>query len=745
MYLKQILIHGFKSFADKTILEFLPPVSGRLPTIGIVGPNGSGKSNVADAVRWVLGEQSVKAVRGRKSEDMIFAGSTRKARSAVAEAELTVVNDDGRIPIASPEVSVARRLYRDGESEYLLNSKVVRLMDIQMLLAKAAFGKEGYSVIGQGQIDAILTASPEERKTFFDEATGVRPLQIKKEQTLKKLAATEENLWQAQLLEEEIAPRLRSLARQVKRLEAREEIEKELHALQTQYYGTLLTESETEYKKWYDQIVKTEEQKNVRTEELKKIETEMKALEKTETKPAELLKIQTDYERLIQMKEKLRDREFELKRRLLETKKDAAAIPTYEIAQVLTAARAEIQQLVSALEAGQAGVLERLRGLFETISDLVLRLKGEKTPASATTTVKELEQITEELAAADRDLGALRTELQRVGKAAEEKKQSFFEVQKKLSSKQAEVHILETALGNARIELAKIETRREALQTEARQELGPHYEQILREDGFRHENPPALLPELQKLKRQLEAIGNLDEETLKEYKEVKARHDFLKTQISDLQSSLQSLVMLLEELDHTIKTQFETSFEKINHEFGNYFKILFGGGQARLSRIVEQRAEGEEHRVLDVEQESQSLSSTPLALSHPPSLLDKFTKKDSYRGVNIQATPPGKKLKSLAMLSGGEKALTSIALLAAILALNPPPFVILDEVDAALDESNSARFAAILSELANRTQFIVITHNRATMHACEVLYGVTMGDDGVSKILSLKFEEVPVS
>ena len=121
-------------------------------------------------------------------------------------------------------------------------------------------------------------------------------------------------------------------------------------------------------------------------------------------------------------------------------------------------------------------------------------------------------------------------------------------------------------------------------------------------------------------------------------------------------------------------------------------------------------------------------------------MLDRFTKKDSYRGVEIAATPPGKKLKSIAMLSGGEKALTSIALLSAILALNPPPFVVLDEVDAALDESNSARFASIISELAHRTQFIVITHNRATMQASEILYGVTMGEDGISKILSLQLE-----
>ncbi len=739
MYLKTILISGFKSFAEKTVLEFSPPeaASGRLPLTAVVGPNGSGKSNIADAVRWVLGEQSVKAIRGKKSEDVIFAGSARRARSSVAEVHLTVVNDDGRIPIDAPEAVVSRRLYRDGQSEYLLNNKVTRLMDIQMLLAKAAFGKEGYSVIGQGQIDAILTATPEERKEFFDEATGVRPLQIKKDQALKKLSATEENLWQAQMLEEELAPRLRSLTRQVKRLEQREEIEKELHELQRHYYGTLLFENEVEYKRCYDTIVKIQEQLVPKQEDMRRFSEEMRALEKAETKPVELLKIQTAYEKLIAHKQGLRDREFELKRKFLELKKDASAMPTHEIVQTLEGIKQDINSVIST-DSAQDDIVGKFRAVFTVISNLLSRLKGEGTPKNAASLTQELEVLGKELQQVDSELERLRKELQQVGKHAEEKKQSFFEVQKKLTAKQMEVHALEANLGNAKIELAKIETRREALDTEARQELADRYGVIKASLSKTHDAPHTLLSNIQHLKRQLETIGSIDEETVKEYKEVKERHDFLETQIADLEGSLKALVELLEELQSTIKVQFEKSFEIINTEFGNSFKILFGGGQAKLTRLVAEKEEEE-----DTSNNNTPLNPSPYPLDPQtrPSLLDKFTKKDSYRGVDIAATPPGKKLKSIAMLSGGEKAMTSIALLSAILSLNPPPFVILDEVDAALDESNSARFAAILTELANRTQFIVITHNRATMHAAEMLYGVTMGDDGVSKILSLKFEE----
>lgn len=740
MYLKSILIHGFKSFAEKTILEFSPPegISGRLPLTGIVGPNGSGKSNIADAVRWVLGEQSIKAVRGKKSEDVIFAGSNRRARAAAAEVALTVINADRRIPVEEDEVVISRRLYRDGQSEYLLNNRVTRLMDIQMLLAKAAFGKEGYSVIGQGQIDAILTASPEERKAFFDEATGVRPLQIKKDQALKKLAATEENLWQAQALRDEITPRLRSLTRQVRRLERREEVERQLHDLQSQYFGALLYVMGKEQGTGNEKIIKAQEHKNLKALELRQIEQEMKALEKEESKPAELLKIQTEYEKLLAAKQKLRDQEFELRRKLLEVKKDAVAVPTEEITGVLEGIRGELQ---STLITHNPQLITRT---IAAISSLLSRLKGETPSKSAQTINKELEQIAADLSKIDAELERLRAQTQEFGKSAEQKKQKFFEVQKRLTAKQAEIHVLETELNLAKIEMARVETRREDLEKEAKAEMGERYEKMTN-DEFRMANdvPQNLLPEIQKLKRQLELIGGVDEETAKEYQEVRSRHEFLENQIADLEGSLASLATLLEELALTIKTQFENSFEKISAEFGNYFRVLFGGGQAKLSKLM---AKEETERLSDEAIKDEGVAQTfrpdgVAGESTRPSLLDKFTKRDSYRGVDITATPPGKKLKSIAMLSGGEKAMTSIALLSAILALNPPPFVILDEVDAALDESNSARFASILTEIANRTQFIVVTHNRATMQAAEVLYGITMGEDGVSKVLSLKFEE----
>jgi chromosome segregation protein len=246
VYLEKLEIQGFKSFANPSQLVFNRELTS------IVGPNGSGKSNIADAVRWVLGEQSVKLLRGKKSDDVIFAGSDKKSRLSFAQVDMYLDNSDKQAPIDYEKIVITRKIYRDGESEYLLNNTKVRLADIQILLAKSRIGQKSYSVIGQGTVDHLLTLSAQERKDFFDEATGVKQYQMKKDQAVNKLLATHENLLQADQVLQEITPRLRSLARQVKRLEIKEELETNLHEAQTHYYSYLtanLTDELTQTKK----------------------------------------------------------------------------------------------------------------------------------------------------------------------------------------------------------------------------------------------------------------------------------------------------------------------------------------------------------------------------------------------------------------------------------------------------------------------------------------------------------------
>ena len=219
------------------------------------------------------------------------------------------------------------------------------------------------------------------------------------------------------------------------------------------------------------------------------------------------------------------------------------------------------------------------------------------------------------------------------------------------------------------------------------------------------------------MRYKLELIGGIDPEIIKEYEQTKERFDFLEGQVKDLQGALHSTQKIVRELDEKIEKQSKKVFGEINKKFQHYFKILFGGGSCELVKVT--AVETGEDRGGQGE-----------------------TQEETQEGVDILATPPGKRMKALNLLSGGERALTSIALLSAIMDVNPSPFVVLDEVDAALDESNTIRFAAILDELAQKSQFIIITHNRATMEKADVLYGVTMGDDGVSNLLSVHLEDI---
>jgi chromosome segregation protein len=246
MYLKKLEIHGFKSFANQTVLDFLPPKNGHFSITAVVGPNGSGKSNVTDAIRWVMGETSMKTIRSKKSEDVIFNGSEAKGALSAAEVTMVLDNKDDKIGVGTEEIQITRRLYRSGESEFLVNNNPTKLLDIHLLLAKAQFAEHSYSIVSQGMIDRLLTVTPSERKDFFDEASGIKEFQIKRHQADLKLERTQENIQQADVLLKEVEPRLKLLARQVKKLEERHEVESKLLNAQESYYFTLYARNKKE-------------------------------------------------------------------------------------------------------------------------------------------------------------------------------------------------------------------------------------------------------------------------------------------------------------------------------------------------------------------------------------------------------------------------------------------------------------------------------------------------------------------
>ncbi|MFA7600682.1 MAG: AAA family ATPase, partial [Patescibacteria group bacterium] len=324
MYLEKLEVQGFKSFANKNKLVFSGMVDGQKRGItSVVGPNGSGKSNIADAIRWVLGEQSSKLLRSKKSDDVIFVGSDKKARLNFAEVSLFLNNQDPNFKFKEfaisdesresleeskkdnkteidvvdsflmlPEIVITRRVYRDGNSEYLINNNKVRLSDVQIFLAKASFGQKTYSVIGQGMVENFLNTSPAERKAFFDEATGVKQYQIKRDLSLGKLETSQENLSQVEMLLNEIEPRLNSLTRQVSKLKKRENLEKELREHQTNYYGSLWQEINEKLHSLNKEIKEDEENKDKVKIILKNKKEEVDKINQESSLNDEFLKLQ---------------------------------------------------------------------------------------------------------------------------------------------------------------------------------------------------------------------------------------------------------------------------------------------------------------------------------------------------------------------------------------------------------------------------------------------------------------------
>ncbi|RJQ33845.1 hypothetical protein C4566_02865 [Candidatus Parcubacteria bacterium] len=854
MYLEKLEIQGFKSFANPAELAFNRKLTA------IVGPNGSGKSNIADAVRWVLGEQSVKTLRGKKAEDVIFSGSDKKGRLGFAQVDLYLNNEDKQADVDFEQIVVTRKIDRNGESEYLVNNNKVRLFDVQLLLAKANFGQKTYSVIGQGMVDTILTSSSAERKEFFDEATGVRQFQIKKNQSVNKLANAKSNLEQTYQILAELAPRLRSLTRQVSRLERREKIQAELFDLQTDYYSFLsnnLNTNLTAARKQHDKLQSEVSDLNQSLIELQtKLEKEEKASSRQENfellqeklrqkqnefnnllKEKTILEGQADLKlaasgrsdlvwlkkQISNTKESISEKELLFKEKqnllknyqgeldVLEKKREAVLADFSSLEQKLLGNGGDIS--IDDLSLELDGILQKqkefslslenissldsipaLRDFCRQITEEIGNLRRKiqqpekknqnnwqaefnKLLSTKDTLVSEVSEARTKVAVLKNELGSIETDIKKeqvelskleseqkanegrldkndykekledlntvievkareikvieedvkvFNQAEESKKQVLVEAQKRFREVQAAFNSKNSELGELKINLARLETRQEELQKEIAEEFAK-----LKIKEVRELNPQQTKEKIINLKNQLSIIGGIDEAVLEEYKEVKERHDFLFEQTSDLEQAISQLEKIIKDLEETISDQFDKSFSNINKLFDKYFKKLFNGGRAELildvKEIKEDAASSDEEEG-DEENEEEAV-------------VEKDQKIKKQYGIEIKAVPPGKRVSSINMLSGGEKALTSIALVCAIIANNPSPFVVLDEVDAALDEANSIRFVEILEELSDKTQFITITHNRASMHQSRIIYGVTMGDDGVSKLLSMNFAE----
>ena len=755
MYLKKVEISGFKSFANKTVLDFSPSLeagAGAVRTItAIVGPNGSGKSNVADAIRWAIGEQSAKNLRGKKSEDVIFAGTDQKGRMGSASVTLFFDNSDKRIPIEFSEVSITRKVYRSGESEYLINGSRVRLLDIVDLLAKAGIGRDSYSVITQGMSDATLQATPLERRSIFEDAAGVKQYQIEKERSLRKLANTEENMVRVESLLREIEPHLKGLKRQAEKASQGKDVARTLHEKQLLLYGylwksfegersTVLVEREELQKSVFELEVTT----NTLSQDLTNLRSELEGeeMEQALTRELDTLRAeQNDLER----KQSLLAGKIELERERQKEEEVVRTIPV-DLPYIQKALRdIQVEQealLQSIIKCKSLDELKALQAQAKSIKTKLEELdhKAEAGSVKETKTISlpvaekeasdgriheyqsELEAYLKRFQQIKKDIETRENQIKMERETTKSKREAFFLKEKAWREGEMLLAQKKDALNDVKVRLARVEVREEDLTKLVLEELHTSVD-TLEYDGTPVDREK-LEREIARLKVEVEHIGSIDPEVVKEYEETEERYTFLSHESSDLRQAITSLETVVGEMDQKIETAFKKAFHEIQKQFSENFKIIFGGGKADLSlTTIQKKKRG------NTDEENEDI--------------DEEAVVETQTGIEIAACPPGKKITNLSMLSGGERSLTSLALLFAIISYNPPPFAVLDEVEAALDEANSRRFGKMLRELSKHTQFIAITHNRETMAQASLLYGVTMGADGISQLLSVHLDELP--
>lgn len=703
MRLKTLMLHGFKSFAHKTVLEFESPI------VAIVGPNGSGKSNVVEAVRFVLGEQSMKSMRGRGGSDLVFKGSKNLTRGLRASATayfnnadkiFKLTNDSGEdINLSYDVISISREVYSDGVNKYILNGSEVRLKDIHNLLASVHIGSSGHHIISQGEADRILNASVRDRKEMVEDALGLRIYQYKIKESERKLERTAENMKEVTLLRRENAPHLKFLEKQVEKLERAKEMRSELSVL----YG--------EYLKREDAYLDSE--KNTLVLEHERLSGELREISakisRTEDKNQAAGGKKIEELRAAEQKaNSLRSEKNELERKLGRVE---GMIEAGERKAKISGRCPMCGSVIAETDPEQS---EKKRHEAEELSEL------KKTQAGIIAEMKGLEEREQELL---KTVEALKQEINKEMEALRDLEREKFA----WKVREQELH---SALELVKIKEENLKMRKVAFENEIKEGSVLLGEDIwfYKKNGVSMEaagdTQEELRKKIERIKIKLEDTGvGGGAELLKEYQAVTERDQFLGKELEDLEKSIESLKALITDLKEKIDTEFKEGVKKINKEFQEFFAILFGGGHASLSVVTEVRRkkaqeleEGEATEILEEET--------------PPE-----------QGIDINVSLPHKKVKDLHAFSGGERSLTSIALLFAMSQVNPPPFLILDETDAALDEANSRKYGDMLEKLSQASQLIVVTHNRETMSRAGVLYGITIGSDGASKLLSVKFEE----
>jgi chromosome segregation protein len=729
--LKRLEIVGFKSFVKKTTLDFSSA------TTAIVGPNGSGKSNVAEAFRFALGEQSMKSMRGKRAEDLIWGGSHSVPRASRAAVAIVFDNAARAFKIDFDEVVIERAVLRDGMSEYSINGSRVRLRDVEELLAGANIGETGHHIISQGEADRILLASARDRRALLEDALGLKIFEFKKQEAERKLAKTDENIAQVNSLRRELVPHLRFLEGQVKKLERADGLRAELTSLAQTYFAIEDAYITQEKRRVAEEKRNAVERLAVVSAELDQIADSQSADRETTQRTDALRSAEKKVSELSGARATLSREIGRVEGALAEVKRRATAVAHEPYAKV---PREELETLHGEVERQAEGAGESADALRAALAAIRNTVKlfftryGSPSDERLTDEEEAALKLERERAALAEKYASILAALESAESARTRAREAMVTLEE--TGREARHRILDLAQTKAHEEglVAKSEAREYelALLTEALERdkgealvLGgsatlsyESLQQLPQEERKTQEERKRVL---ERTKIRLEEAGGTGEEIRQEHKEVSERETFLATELDDLAKSAAGLGALIHDLDTELAKHFSEGLAKVNASFSEYFALMFDGGGARLTLEELEPEESDDEG--------------------PETDFDDLPKEKQRPGIEIAVNLPKKKVRSLMQLSGGERALTSIALIFAMSQVNPPPFLILDETDAALDEANSRRYGDMIENLAKKSQLIVITHNRETMSRTNILYGVTMGGDGVSKLLSVKFDE----
>ena len=792
MDFKKIQLNGFKSFADKTNFMIEDGLTG------IVGPNGCGKSNIVESLRWVMGETSAKSMRGSGMEDVIFSGTSNKPSKNIAEVSVTVSKQTNEGPMQYKdldEINVRRKIEKDKGSKFYINDKEVRARDAQMFFADLSTGAHSPSMISQGRIGALVTAKPTDRRAILEEAAGISGLHVRRHEAELRLNAAENNLKRADELRRQQEKQLANLKKQAEEATKYKNISDEIKKIEAGlYYLKLIeidkeirveteinSEAEGEVSGFNDRISEIENMIKLETDKvtplreknieslsrIQRLNLELQGLDKENTR------IQDEIENIKKTMEILDDdinREKGIiidansnEKRLKEEKNDLIEIDSkyYETEKKsnedLDNTRSnlyqeieKIKELINQNEKENAtSVLENSKLLIDEYANSFSKNQNikkdsikrnerisiiEKEIESWKNLLSNSEKMVNELASRKDKLNNQLDKLDGQPKLQAEKKGQISEnlriSEKEKNENESVINNTDEKIETLRRQLDEIQEqsiqirerkasssatieglnkRKDDLIDRISSELSLMEENILENSNlFGVEDlPDAVIQEdlLDKKKQERERFGSVnlkaDEETSKYESEIRKMEE----DRSDLVTAISKLKDSIQELNQKGRERLLEAFEKVNRKFNNVYTKLFNGGNAKLELVD---------------------SDDPLEA-----------------GLEMLVSPPGKRLQSITLLSGGEQALTALSLIFAVFLTNPSPICVLDEVDAPLDDANVTRFCNLLEELISTTstKFIIVTHHALTMSKMNRLYGVTMPEKGISQLVAVDLQK----